>query len=106
MKIGCSCSLCRSWFANWEDFLKHLCKPIFKIEKDAIELEINKIIDSKKTCWNRFVDKFWSFDITYGLAVMGFLIINFILVIHLKLTLAEAVFEGLGLGFVIPRLLK
>lgn len=53
-----------------------------------------------------FKDKILSLDIGFGLAFMGLVIVNCILVRHINLSFSQSIIESFSLGFALPRLLK
>lgn len=54
----------------------------------------------------KLIDKILSLDITWGLAFMGLVVMNCVLIRHINLTFTECLIESFSLGFAIPRLLK
>lgn len=67
--------------------------------------EVGVTFKLKRTRWGRFTDWLFSKDIGFGLAIIGALGINFMIMQHFSLPFWQAVIEGLCVGFVIPRLL-
>lgn len=94
------CLLCKATFKNDEDVDKHLCHPLFKMTAPI------EVVGLKCTRLGRFMYKIFSMDIGWGLAVMGLVIINVIVLEHLGLKPPESIIEILAFGFAIPRLLK
>lgn len=69
-------------------------------------IQAEVIFTMNRTRWRRFLDWFFSHDLSLGLAILGIVVVNTVLVTHLHLSVKECLIEGLGLGFAIPRLLK
>lgn len=100
------CLSCRSRFDNEPDWDAHPCNPIFKMIDGRLTVEVSEALQMKRTRWGRFKDRLFELDISFGLAVIGLIIVNFILIRHVNLNFVESFFEGLGIGFAIPRLIK
>jgi hypothetical protein len=60
----------------------------------------------KQTSWRASIDYILSLDIECGLAFMGAVIINVILLPHFHLSLGETILESATLGFLLMRLLR
>lgn len=102
------CLACSARFDNEADFYSHInpCNPVFKMTNGTITVELSEAIQMKRTRWGRFVHRFWELDFGFGLAFMGLVVMNVVLMHHLNLTFGEGIIEGLAFGFAIPRLLK
>lgn len=88
------------------EFDQHPCNPVFKMVDGKLTAEVSEVLKLKRTRWGRFMDKLFSMDISFGLAVIGLTIVNGVIVGHFGFTIKEAVLEGLGIGLAIPRLIK
>lgn len=100
------CLCCDANFDNEDDALKHPCNKAFRMKNGVISIEMSKFTGLKRTRWGRFVDRVLELDIAWGLAFMGIVVMNCVLIRHINLTPTEAIIESLSLGFAIPRLLK
>lgn len=69
-----------------------------------VEAQVN--FKMPRTRWVKFCDWFFSIDIGYGLAFMGAVIINVILLQHFNLSFKQGLLEAFCLGFVLIRLFK
>jgi hypothetical protein len=58
------------------------------------------------TRWDRFCNRFWTWDITYFLAFSGALAINIVFTEHFNYSFKECMAQGLGLGLFLGRFLK
>jgi hypothetical protein len=91
------CMECKTGPFSVDEILQHGCLPPFKV--------LESIITCTKKPLRRFID--WLLqDITYGLAFMGGVIINAILIPHFHLSLGQSLLESFCLGFLLIRLLK
>ncbi len=59
-----------------------------------------------RTRWHRFLLWFFSNDISLGLAYIGMLGLNIMLMGYLKIGVIPGLFEGIFFGLALPRLLK
>ncbi len=100
------CLCCGMNFDNTEDASKHPCNSSFMMKDGVISIEMSKFTGLKQTRWVRFKDKLFSLDISFGLAFMGLVVMNCVLIRHINLTFTESFLESLSLGFVIPRLFR
>ena len=101
------CLSCRCRFESDKAFSEHPCSPIFAMyPDDELSREIKKAAQFKPSRLARFIDKLLSLDISFGLAFMGLVVMNCVLIWHINLTFTESLIESLSLGFAIPRLLK
>ena len=100
------CLCCSAHFDDAQSASEHPCKQSFMMKNGVISIEMSKFTGLKRTRWGRFVDRLLSMDIGWGLAFMGLVVMNCVLVRHIDLTFAESLIESLSLGFAIPRLLK
>ena len=101
-----SCLCCGAHFNNEDDACKHPCSKAFRIKNGIISIEMSQVTGLKQTRWGRFKDRLFSLDISWGLAFMGLVVMNCVLIRHIDLTFTESFIESLSLGFAIPRLLK
>ncbi len=98
------CMCCKALFESAEDFSKHPCNPIFKLDEDGgIAPEVRKYFKPSK--WSLRWAKFYLY-IGPILAMGGLIVVNTILLRHLHVGLWEGVVEGLGFGFAVPYLLN
>lgn len=102
------CLWCKGSFESEQDIMAHThpCDPMFKMMNGTITVELSETIKMKRTRWGRFMDKIFSWDISFGLAFMGLVIVNAIVMTKLGLNFKLSLVEGLAFGFAIPRLLK
>ena len=102
------CLWCKGTFDCEKELMSHdhPCDPRFRMIDGTITVELSEAINMKCTRWGRFVDAILSVDIGFGLAFMGLVLMNCVLIRHIDLTFTESLIESLSLGFAIPRLLK
>lgn len=102
------CLWCNGSFDSEEQMIKHThpCPPEFRMINGTITVELSEAIQMKRTRWGRFLDQLFLMDIGWGLAFMGLVVMNCVLMRHINLTFTESLIESLSLGFAIPRLLK
>lgn len=100
------CLSCRKRFDTDQGFSDHPCSSIFKMTDGLITIEMSESTGQKLTRWERFIDFILSLDIECGLAFMGGVIINVILLPHFHLSLGETILESASLGFLLMRLLR
>lgn len=100
------CLCCSANFDNAQAAREHPCKQSFMMKNGVISVEMSNFTGLKRIRWGRFVDKLLSMDIAFGLAFMGLVVMNCVLIRHINLTFTESLIESLSLGFAIPRLLK
>lgn len=58
------------------------------------------------TRWARFCNWFWDLDHTFFLATCGGLAINAVFTHHFKYTPLESIIQGLGVGFLLGRIVR
>ena len=101
------CLSCRNHFdSNPVEIPGHVCSPMFTMVEGNLTVELSLALNMKPTRWGRFCARLWSLDISWGLAFMGLVVMNCVLIRHIDLTFTEALLESFALGFAIPRLLK
>ncbi len=93
MKHQYFCLVCNESKDKKED-MEHSCSSMAVVERRV------------PTRWERFCDRFWTWDITYFLAFSGVLAINIVFTEHFNYSLKECLVQGLGLGFFVGRILK
>ena len=84
-----------------KDKIEHKeCQSPFYIVEADVSFKVSR------TGWKRFVHWLLSLDIGYGLAFIGAVIINAIVLLHTDLSFNVRLFESFCLGLVLIRLLK
>jgi hypothetical protein len=76
------------------------CHEPFMVVKASVNFEM------KRTRWDRFLSWLYARDISLGIAVIGLMVMNGVVLIHFNFNFTQSVIEGLGFGLAIPRLLK
>ncbi len=98
------CLWCKGKFENEKEMLNHVssCTQVSKVTTGTIDVDLIECTEFKPPKSRIFSDVDWS----YVLSIIGIVVMNTILTLHINLSLWEGILESFSLGFVIPRLLK
>jgi hypothetical protein len=94
------CLKCDASSFSKETLVHNGCQNQFYI------IEADVTFRKSRTRSNRFLEWFFSKNISLGLAFLGAVLINAVLISQMHLSLGQVTLEGLGLGFLLPRIIK